>query len=90
MEKLAGISLLRAFINDSTRNVCIYFLKGKYDVFATFKKWKAIVELEMNSKVKSLRSDNIGEYVDSYIKNIVPITRSIWYRRSRGLPNKTE
>ena len=32
------------FIDDSTRKVWVYFLKNKFDVFATFKKWKAEVE----------------------------------------------
>ena len=32
------------FINDSSRNVLVYFLKNKFDIFETFKKWKAMVE----------------------------------------------
>ena len=43
-------------------------LKNKSDVFATFKTWKAMVELETSSKVKCLKSDNGGEYVDSDFK----------------------
>ena len=42
----------------------VYFLKNKSDVFETFKKWKAIVEKEICLKVKCLRSDNGGEYID--------------------------
>ena len=34
------------------------------DVFKTFKKWKAMVETETCLKVKCLRSDNGGEYID--------------------------
>ena len=33
----------------------------KSDVFATFKKWKAEVENQINLKIKCLRSDNGGE-----------------------------
>ena len=38
--------------------------KKKSDVFETLKKWKAMVEIETGLKVKYLRSDNGGEYID--------------------------
>ena len=34
------------------------------DVFETFKKWKAMVETETGLKVKYLRSDSGGEYIN--------------------------
>ncbi|RVW71138.1 Retrovirus-related Pol polyprotein from transposon TNT 1-94 [Vitis vinifera] len=52
------------FIDDSSRKVWVYFLKNKSDVFETLKKWKAMVETETGLKVKCLRSDNRGEYID--------------------------
>ena len=36
----------------------------KSDVFETFKKWKAMVKTEIGLKVKCLRLDNGGEYID--------------------------
>ena len=39
-------------------------MKNKSDVFETFKKWKVMVETETGLKVKCLRSDNGGEYID--------------------------
>ena len=39
-------------------------MKNKSDVFETFKKWKAMVETEIGLKVKCLRSNNEGEYID--------------------------
>ena len=39
-------------------------MKNRSDVFDTFKKWKAMVETETGLKVKYLRSDNGGEYID--------------------------
>ena len=39
-------------------------MKNKSDVFETFKKWKTRVEIEIGLKVKCLRSDNGGEYID--------------------------
>ena len=52
------------FIDDLSRKVWVYFLKNKSNVFETFKKWKAIVEIETGLKVKYLRSDNGGEYIN--------------------------
>ena len=39
-------------------------MKNKSNVFETFKKWKAMAETKTGSKVKCLRSDNGGEYID--------------------------
>ena len=50
------------FINDVTRKTWIYFIHNKSDVFDTFKKWKALVEIEIGKKLKRLRSENRGEY----------------------------
>ncbi|KAE8689304.1 paired amphipathic helix protein Sin3-like 3-like [Hibiscus syriacus] len=59
---LAGSLYYVTFIDDSTRNVWVYFLKKKSEVFDTFRKWKAMMENESGLKVKRLRSDNGGEY----------------------------
>ena len=48
------------FIDDLSREVGVYFLKNKSDVFESFKKCKAMVETETGLKVKCLRSDNGG------------------------------
>ena len=46
----------------------IYFLKNKSEVFDTFKIWKARIETEIGLKLKCLRSDNGGEYIDGGFK----------------------
>ncbi|RVW52843.1 Retrovirus-related Pol polyprotein from transposon TNT 1-94 [Vitis vinifera] len=61
---LGGSRYYITFIDDSSRKVLVYFLKNKSDVFETFKKWKVMVETETGLKVKCLRSDNEGEYID--------------------------
>uniref|UniRef100_A0A7N2MUY1 Retrovirus-related Pol polyprotein from transposon TNT 1-94 n=1 Tax=Quercus lobata TaxID=97700 RepID=A0A7N2MUY1_QUELO len=61
---LGGSRYYITFIDDSSRKVWVYFLKNKSDVFETFKKWMAMVETETGLKVKCLRSDNGGEYID--------------------------
>ena len=61
---LGGSRYYITFIDDSSRNVWVYFLKNKSNVFETFKKWKAMVETETSLKVKCLISNNGGEYID--------------------------
>lgn len=51
------------FIDDPTRKVWIYFLKNKFDVFTTFKKWKNLVKNKSGAKIKCLRSSNGGMIV---------------------------
>lgn len=65
VSSLGGSYYYVTFIDDSTRKVWVYFMKNKSDVFSVFKKWKALVENETNLKVKCLRSDNGGEYIDA-------------------------
>ena len=64
------ISLLCYSIDDATRKTWVYCIRQKSDVFATFKKWKALVENETRKKLKCLIYDNGGEYCskefDSY------------------------
>jgi len=65
---LGGSRYYVTFIDDSTRKVWVYFLKNKSDVFETFKKWKAEVENQTGLKIKSLKSDNGGEYSSDEFK----------------------
>ena len=42
----------------------MYPIKKKSDVFPVFKAFKAQIELETRKKIKCLRTDNGGEYID--------------------------
>ena len=68
VSSLGGSRFHVTFIDDFSRKVWVYFLKHKFDVFATFKKWKAEVENQTGCKVKCLRSDNEEEYDKSKFK----------------------
>ncbi|WP_238336988.1 hypothetical protein, partial [Mannheimia haemolytica] len=46
-----------SFIDDFSRNTWIYFLKKKYEVFDRFKEFKALVENQIEKKMKVLRTD---------------------------------
>jgi transposase InsO family protein len=49
-------------VDDYTRMTTICFLKNKSESFENFKIYKEMVENEMDSKIKCLRSDNGGEF----------------------------
>jgi hypothetical protein len=51
-----------SFIVDFSRNTWIYFLRKKYEVFDKFKEFKALVENQIEKKIKVLRIDNGGEF----------------------------
>jgi hypothetical protein len=59
---LGGSHYYATFIDDATRKAWVYCNRQKYDVFDTFKKWKALVENETGKRLKCLRLDNGGEY----------------------------
>lgn len=61
------------FVTHSSRMIYFYFMKNKNRAFNSFKRYKALVENELNKKIKVLRSDNGKEFYnkefDDYLKN---------------------
>ena len=51
-----------SFIDDYYYKAWIYFLKTTDEVFSKFKEFKALVENHTENKIKTLRSDNGGEF----------------------------
>jgi transposase InsO family protein len=49
-------------VDDYTRMTTVFFLKNKSEAFENFKIYKEMVENEMDSRIKCLRSDNGGEF----------------------------
>jgi hypothetical protein len=70
VSSIGGKKYFVTFIDDHSRKVWVYFLKYKSDVFEAFKVWKAMVENETGLKIKKLRTDNGGEYIDTKFKNL--------------------
>ena len=58
------------FIDDCSSYCWIYFLKQKYDIFETFKVFKDLVENDLGKKIKSIISNNGGEYVKKYFQQL--------------------
>ena len=61
------------FIDDFSRMTWVYFLKEKSEAFATFNKFKALVEKKKCCSIKIIRSHRRGEYTsresEEYCKN---------------------
>jgi hypothetical protein len=51
-----------SFIDDSSRNTRIYFLRQKSEIFDKFKEFKDLVENQTEKKIKVLRTDNGREF----------------------------
>lgn len=51
-----------SFTDDWSRKVWVYFLKTKDEVFQRFVEWKKMVEVQVERKVKKLRTDNGLEF----------------------------
>ena len=53
-----------------SRYTWVYLLRAKFEVFAYFEDFKALVETQSERKIKSLRTDNGGEYVNTALQNL--------------------
>jgi transposase InsO family protein len=59
---LKGERYFMLLVDDYTRMTAIFFLKNKSEAFENFKIYKEMVENEMDSRIKCLRSYNGGEF----------------------------
>jgi transposase InsO family protein len=61
---------LLAFIDDYSCYSLVYFIRKNYEVFEHLKDFKSLVETQTRNKIKILRTDNGGEYMNKYVQNI--------------------
>ena len=59
---LSGYEYYVTFIDDYSRKTWIHFLKNKSEVFGKFKEFKSFIENQSEKRIKTLGSDNGGEY----------------------------
>ena len=64
-QSLGGGEYFVTFVDDCTRYVWVYILKHKSEVFKKFREWKAMVEKSSGLNIKTICSDNGGEYTSS-------------------------
>jgi transposase InsO family protein len=58
------------FLDDYSRYTWVFFLRHKSEVFEHLKEFKALVETQSGRNIKSLHTDNGGEYVNRYVQNL--------------------
>jgi hypothetical protein len=66
---LKGERYFMLLVDDYTRMTAVFFLKNKSKAFENFKIYKEMVENEMDSRIKCLRSDNGGEFTSKEFMN---------------------
>ncbi|KAI3521063.1 hypothetical protein L1887_10522 [Cichorium endivia] len=59
---IGGSRYVLTFIDDFSRKLWTYFMKEKSEVFRLFKTFKSLVERQSEHQIKSIRSDQGGEY----------------------------
>jgi transposase InsO family protein len=59
------------FIDDNTHYAWVYVLKHKHEVFQKFQDWKALVEKSSGHKLRTLRTDNGGEYISKEFEDFL-------------------
>jgi hypothetical protein len=59
---MSGYKYYVLFVDDYSRYSWIYPLHAKFETFATFLKFKALVENQFSTTIKQLQSDGGGKY----------------------------
>ena len=57
------------FVDDFTHFTWLFLLKRKYDVFQVFLHFNSLIENLFNAKIKTLRSNGGGEFVNANFKS---------------------
>jgi transposase InsO family protein len=84
VKSLGGSLYYVTFIDDFSRKTWMYLIKTKDEVFGTFQEFKAKVENLTNKKIKTLRSNNGGEYTS---KELVAFCKAAGIRRELIVPH---
>jgi hypothetical protein len=87
VKSLGGSLYYVIFIDDYSRNTCLYLLKKKDKIFNKFQDFKAEIENLTNKKIKTLRTDNGGEYTS---KEFVSFCKSAGVRRELIVPHNPQ
>ena len=64
-DSIGGSKYILTFTDDYSRYVTVYFLKNKSEVYEKFQEYVNMMENFTGLKVKTLRTDNGGEYVSN-------------------------
>lgn len=67
-KSIGGAEYFITFIDDKSRYSWVYPMKTKDQAFDRFQEWKLLAERHCGRKLKTLRSDNGGEYTSKQFK----------------------
>ena len=65
-KSMGGAEYFLTFVDDKSHYVWVYPLKKKSDVFEKFKLWKKMAEKSSGCVLKTLRTDNGGEFISAH------------------------
>lgn len=63
-QSIGGAKYILTFVDEYSKKVFVYFLKHKSDVLGKFIEFKVMIECQTERRVKIMRTDNGGEYVN--------------------------
>jgi hypothetical protein len=87
VRSLGGSLYYVIFIDEYSRKTWLYLLKTKDKVFNKFQEFKAEIENLTNRKIKTLRTDNGGEYTS---KEFIAFCKSTGIRREMTVPHNPQ
>jgi transposase InsO family protein len=87
VKSLGGSLYYVTFLDDYSRNTWLYLLKTKDEVFNKFKEFEAEIENLTSKKIKTLRTNNGGEYTS---KEFVSFCKSTGIRRELTVPHNLQ
>jgi hypothetical protein len=87
IKSLGGSLYYVIFIDDYSRKTWLYLLKTKDEVFNKFQEFKAKIENLTNKKIKTLRTNNGGEYTS---KEFLAFCKSTGIRRELTIPHNPQ
>ncbi|KAD5962030.1 hypothetical protein E3N88_13503 [Mikania micrantha] len=69
LDYFGGASYFLSIMDDHSRRVWVYLLKGKNEAFDKFVEWKTLIEKQTERQVKKLRTDNGLEFCNREFNN---------------------
>jgi len=83
-----GGSCFLSTIDDYSRRVWVFVLKNKSDTFGKFKEWHTLIENQMGTKLKVLRTDNGLEFVSEQFNEFCRLKGIKWHRTVPRTPQQ--
>ena len=86
-ESHSGNKYFLIFIDEFTRMCWVYFIRTKSDTLEHFKKFKALVEKQGNTTIKTVRTDRGGEFMS---RDFITLCEKEGIRREMTAPHTPE